>query len=222
MKTVPYYMYEYAPLQYLKLLEAIGISTKNTKKILGHTPEAKEKAISLLRNFRTEGKLLIGISPSAGNKIKCWAPQNFARVADLITKKHNATFVIVGTKQDQAEVEEMVKALSPGTQHLNTCGQLSIDELKALISELDLFISVDSGPIYIAEAFGVPTVDIVGPMDEREQPPKGEKNRNVFLPNRTPELHIMNARDYNVQEARRQIEEITPEMVIKEVDYLFP
>ena len=34
-----------------------------------------------------------------------------------------------------------------------------------------LFISVDTGPIYIAEAFNVPTVDIVGPVDENVQPP---------------------------------------------------
>jgi hypothetical protein len=59
----------------------------------------------------------------------------------------------------------------------------------------------------------VPTIDIIGSMDENEQPPIGEKHKLVYLKDRIPEIHIMNARMYNRKEARRHIEEITPEMV---------
>lgn len=90
----------------------------------------------------------------------------------------------------------------------------SIDELKALIAQAGLFVAVDTGPVYIAEAFGTPTVDIVGPMDEREQPPRGEIHLVVVPPApRTPQLHIMNARVYNEEEVRRQTESISVEMV---------
>ena len=84
-----------------------------------------------------------------------------------------------------------------------------------------MFISADTGPIYIAEAFDVPTVDIVGPMDEREQPPISPIHRIVVPPNRTkPQLHIMNARTYNREEAFRQVASITSAMVITETDAL--
>ena len=72
----------------------------------------------------------------------------------------------------------MAEFLNPETQFVNTDGLFSLDELKALIQRLSLFISVDTGPIYIAEAFDVPTIDIIGPMDENEQPPRGEKTQD--------------------------------------------
>ena len=104
---------------------------------------------------------------------------------------------------------------------IDTTGIFSVDEFKAFMSTIHLCISVDSGPIYIAEALGIPTLDIVGPIDDREQPPKGRLNRVVKLADRgRPELHVMNARVFDEREAKRQIEAITPDMVIKELDRL--
>ena len=95
----------------------------------------------------------------------------------------------------------------------------SIEELKALIAEFDLFIALDTGPIYVAEAFDVPTVDIVGPMDEREQPPRGPLNLVVVPPfPRIPQMHIMNARIFDVAEATRQTESITVAQVTEAID----
>jgi len=103
---------------------------------------------------------------------------------------------------------------------VNTVGDLSIDELKALISKMSLFISADTGPIYIAEAFNIPTIDIVGPVDENVQPPKGRIHKLV-IPKRTKsELYIMNARNYNKEEALRQVNSILTKSVIKEVNKL--
>jgi len=45
---------------------------------------------------------------------------------------------------------------------------------------MSLYVSADTGPIYIAEAFNVPTIDITGPVNENEQPPQGEKHKIVF------------------------------------------
>lgn len=103
----------------------------------------------------------------------------------------------------------MIQLLHAKTKYVNTAGLFTIDELKCAVSMLDLFISVDSGPIYIAEAVGVPTVDIVGPMDEKEQPPISENNIVVVPKRDEPMLHIMNARVYNVVEAQRQIDSIS-------------
>jgi len=112
----------------------------------------------------------------------------------------------------------MISYSSHSDKIINVLNKFSLNELKAFISKLNLFISVDTGPIYIAEAFGVPTVDIVGPMDEREQPPIGEKHKIVVSKRTKPELHVMNARVYNEKEALKQINDITSDMVIKEIN----
>ncbi len=115
----------------------------------------------------------------------------------------------------------MIGFLNNQTKVINGNSLFYLDELKALIAKLNLFISVDTGPIYIAEAFNIPTVDIIGPMAENEQPPQGKLHKIVKIENRIPQLHIMNARLYDKQEARRQIEEISVEMVIEKFDNLY-
>ena len=113
----------------------------------------------------------------------------------------------------------MISFLNKDTQFVNSSGIFNIDELKALISKINLFISVDTGPIYIAEAFGVPTVDIIGPVDEREQPPVGPRHRIAYIKDRKEAaIHILNARMYDYAEAKRQIDGITTDMVFKEID----
>ena len=158
-----------------------------------------------------------------GNKIKEWNLNNFVKLADYISSHYRAKIVIIGGGNETGRATEMAEFLNPETQFVNTDGLFSLDELKALIQRLSLFISVDTGPIYIAEAFDVPTIDIIGPMDENEQPPRGEKRKIVKLENREkPALHIMNAIEYDYKEARRQIEEITLDMVIEKLNELAP
>ncbi len=217
--TIPHRMGHYAPQEYLNMLRKIDIETSDTKKELFFTQEAKEKIIKLIKIG--DNKIKIGISPSAGNKIKNWGGKNFAYLADNLYKKNNVEIYIIGSERDKEEVNEMISNLSPDTQYNSLLNKLNIDELKAFISLIDVFISVDTGPIYIAEAFNVATIDIVGPMDENEQPPVGEKNLIVFDKNRKrPQIHIMNARVYNQEEALKQINNISVGSVLNEYNKL--
>ena len=50
----------------------------------------------------------------------------------------------------------------------NLSGKISISELIKHISNLDLFITGDSGPMYVSAAFKVPTVAIFGPTKDSE------------------------------------------------------
>ncbi len=210
---------QYFPRQYLRVLEPLGIFSEDTTKHLGFSSEAQVKINRFIKNNGNQGVIVIGISPSAGNKIKNWPVDRFAKLADYIYEKYRATIVIIGSAMDKNEVENMIKHLKPDTKVINTLNVFNIDELKALIASLDLFIAVDTGPIYIAEAFRIPTLDITGPIDETEQPPIGPLHLIVTAQNRKrPEMHVMNARDYDYTEARRQVEEITPAMVIEKME----
>lgn len=221
--TVHYEVGKYAPLERLRILEPLNIFETDTKKTLAYSDMAREA----IRNFYAAQRvvlgsdLVVGISPSAGNKIKNWGGEKFAEVASYLIEKYNAKVVIVGSKRDKPEVDEMLTHLDTKVSVINAYDMFSIDELKALIADMSLFVSVDTGPIYIAEAFNVPTVDIIGPIDEREQPPIGEFNRVVVPPRRIkPELSVMNAREYDVRKAMGLTGQISALMVCTEIDSL--
>lgn len=211
--TKPHKMEHYAPREYLRLLEPLGINSSNTKKHLAFSSTAEKKTKEVLKDHQInfDEDFLIGISPSAGNKVKEWQPEKFARLMDHIYEDFGHKIIITG----EDKVDEVIKLLDKNTQVINTAGKLSIDELKYLISKLKIFIGVDTGPIYIAEAFDIATIDIIGPMDEREQPPTGPKNKIVKINRDKPAIHIMNARVYDKAEARRQIEEISVDQVME-------
>lgn len=219
--TKPYRMGSYAPREYLKLLEPIGIFVQNTEKYLYFSEAAEKRVINFLvsQNVNLNVDFLIGITPSAGNKIKEWSRDKFAKLANYIFDKYRSKIIIIGGPND-TEVDEMISFIGRDTKFINARGLFNIEELKALISKLNLFISVDTGPIYIAEAFSVPTIDIIGPIDEREQSPVGKFHKIAVAQRQKPELYVMNARVYNEKEAKRQIEAIGVEMVIDKFEEL--
>jgi len=218
--AVSHHMGNYAPREYLRLLEPVGIFSDNTKKYLYFTKQADEaiKKFFISNEIDISKDFVVGISPSVGNKIRKWGGKNFAEVADYIYNKYKVKIIIIGAKSDKDEVEEMVNNIDKNTKIINTYNLFCVDELKAVISKLNLFISVESGPVFIAEVFNVPIVNLVGPVDDNNQSPKGKKFLIVKINRSAPAIHVMNAIVYDYKEARRQIEEITVEMVVEKID----
>lgn len=223
--TRPHTMHHYAPREYLRLLEPLGIYTDDTSKHLSHTKGARERVDIFLqeKRLRNPGRLLFGLAPSVGNKIKEWFPERFAEVIVQLAKRYPIDVVLIGSSGDKKAAQSVIAYLPRDVSVVDSCGVFSLDEAKAFIASLNLLLSVDTGPVYVAEAFGVPTIDITGPFDEREQPPIGELHL-VVTPQepRQPQLFVMNAREYNLQEVKRQLDSITVPMVVAACETLLP
>ena len=214
--AIPHDFMSYAPREYLRLLEPLGITTEDTRKYIYYTQEASRSALQKLGEMA--GAPYAVVSPSAGNKIKRWPPERFAALADYIAERYMPV-VVVGARPDKEEVAEMMSQVkSPKVKNLSE--QLSVEELKALVAQASLFVSVDTGPLYIAEAAGVPTIDIVGPVSEGTQPPRGARHLVVVPPRKRPEIFIMNTRVYDAREAQRQAQATTVSEVTGAVDSL--
>ncbi|MCE9629053.1 MAG: glycosyltransferase family 9 protein [Candidatus Vogelbacteria bacterium] len=222
IKTKTHDFYGYAPREYLRLLEVINVFSDDTKKTLFYSKEANYKMAEFFAGIGvTSDDILVGISPSAGNKVKKWSSAKFAKVAEHLVKKDRVKIFVIGSQDDLGDAIEVCSFVEgEKTKIFNVAGHFSLEELKCFISKLQLFISVDTGPIYIAEAFGVPTIDIIGPVDERVQPPVGKKHKLVLPERDKAELFIMDARSFDPKEARRQIESITAEEVVEVADDL--
>lgn len=217
--TVPFSAKKSAVSEQLKLLKPLGVIEKSTKKRLGFSKEAECTIDTFLsyKNFKTQD-FLIGITPSAGNKVKEWPPERFGKLADFIQQNKKGHVLIIGGANDKSIVDKMKKVME--TTALDTTGKWNIDELKALLARLHMFISVDTGPLNIAVALGIPTINILGPVPEyavtidtlnRIVTDKGRKE---------PAIYPLNNRQIDNQEARRQAEAITTEMVITEFNSL--
>ncbi len=114
-------------------------------------------------------KLRLGINPGASyGSAKRWYPQEFAKVASELASQYDIViFGGLGEKDIAQDIEKFL--IGKGvTNYQNLVGTTTISELINRISDLDLFITGDSGPMHVAAAFQVPTVAIFGPTKDKE------------------------------------------------------
>jgi ADP-heptose:LPS heptosyltransferase len=190
-QTSQYPHHTYLPQKYLDMLSAIGISGVSAKKDVFVSEEGEKKAASFLPLVEGEDKgggLLIGISITAGNKIKEWGDDKFIELAQRILEKYKTTKIIfIGSKNDEPRINKLISflPLREGEDKgggVVVAADFSLEELPSLIKRLNLYIGVDTGPIYIAEALGTPLLDIIGPVDPAEQPPCSAPRSICVLP----------------------------------------
>ena len=120
-------------------------------------------------NIAKSKKKILGINPGASyGSAKRWYPQEFAKVASELSAEYDIVIFGGPSEIDIAGDIEQELINSGVTNYKNLAGNTTITELINKISNLDLFITGDSGPMHIAAAFQVPTVAIFGPTKDDE------------------------------------------------------
>ena len=113
--------------------------------------------------------LQLGINPGASyGSAKRWYPEEFAKVATELS--HKFDILIFGDVDEKNIARDIEKLLIENnvSNYKNLAGNINISELINQISNLDLFITGDSGPMHLAASFEVPTVAIFGPTRDDE------------------------------------------------------
>jgi len=160
--------------QYLNLLKFLGISKVSEKKDLFTKPADQSKALDCLRrNNLKSDDFLVGISVTAGNVFKEWSLDKFAELADRLTNELKVKVIFAGSRQDGKIISETQSRMSQ--KSFDSSQFFSLSEVPSLFKYFKIFISVDTGSLYIANAMDVPVVDIAGPIDIYEQPPLGDR-----------------------------------------------
>lgn len=147
-----------------RLLSAIGGEPDRTKRLEMAVPDTLDMsaASKLLSGLppRSDGPI-IGVCAGAGRKTRIWDGGRFSAVMDELHDKTNAAFVMVGDKADCGPAAGVLTQTSAPA--IDTCGKTTPGRLIALTGRLNLLITNEAGPMFVAAALGVPTVAIIGP-----------------------------------------------------------
>lgn len=120
-------------------------------------------------NHQLSTNKTVGLNPGASyGSAKRWYPQEFAKVASELSAEYDIVIFGGPSEIDIAGDIEQELINSGVTNYKNLAGNTTITELINKISNLDLFITGDSGPMHIAAAFQIPTVAIFGPTKDKE------------------------------------------------------
>ena len=112
---------------------------------------------------------VVGINPgSSYGEAKRWYPEEYAEVCAKLSLQYNIV-IFGGPGEEDIAVDIEKSLIEKGIlNYQNLSGKTSISELVNQISNLDLFITGDSGPMHIAASFQVPTVALFGPTRDDE------------------------------------------------------
>jgi ADP-heptose:LPS heptosyltransferase len=103
---------------------------------------------------------LIGLHPTARDATRRWALDRFGEVGNELHRRYGGTVVILGEEEDVVIGNALSKRV--GEPCLNLMGKTSLAILGAVIEQLSLLVTNDTGPAHIAYALGTPTMTIFG------------------------------------------------------------
>lgn len=156
---------------YLYLFEKSGIVIEDRAPSFFIPKDARDKVDKDLEPLKKEHAFLIGINPSANWELKRWPKSYFANLADCLVRDFKAAIIFIGTEAQRTLIEGVRAGMSQNS--FNFCGKTSLKSLGALMQNLKLFISNDSGPAHLAASLEVNTLVIFGPTSAEATAPRG-------------------------------------------------
>jgi ADP-heptose:LPS heptosyltransferase len=159
-------------------------------------------------------------SRQQGERLKAWGAENFARLGAMLRERHGASLVLTGGSSD-LPVTSSISELLGKPVPLVLAGRTSVREMAAVIEQLDVLVSVDSGPAHVAAALGTRLVVLWGPAILGQVRPWGDPARVIVV--RHPVFCAPCYGTPMMKQCNRNIcmEAISPARVAGEVERLF-
>lgn len=141
---------------------------------------AREQAARSKFGLPDDSPLLVLCPGAEYGPAKRWPARHYASLADrLAVKWPGATIVLLGSPKERALATEI--AALAGRPMRNLCGETSVDEAIAILSQAAGVVSNDSGLMHVAAAFERPQVAVFGSSDPRHTPPRSARARIEWL-----------------------------------------
>jgi lipopolysaccharide heptosyltransferase II len=147
----------------LAIVQQIGAHTEQRTLEIYLTDTERRKVKQFLRDRGIKGNsLLIGFHPGAKYVYRRWPAKNFVQLGAALTKKYNCKILVTGSREERSLINDIATQIDGA---ISIAGDLSIRESAALIQDMDLFITNDTGPMHIAFALETPTIALFSPSD---------------------------------------------------------
>ena len=144
---------------------------------LGREVRKPEFPVVFPKVQRSEPAPRVAFVPCSRWPTKNWPAERFVEVGRALQEKAGATIFLVGSPEDKPTCDMIEQHL--GGRPVNLCGKTTLVELGSLLQEMNLVVTVDSGPMHLAAAAGTPVLAVFGATDPKRTGPHGERHRVV-------------------------------------------
>lgn len=147
----------------LEQLKAIGIEADDVALLYTPDPSAAGETEEFLTKCGLQENAYVVICPAGRLETKRWETGRTAGLIDWICTRYGYKAVLVGGAKDEKTINDI--AGKCGSNPIRAAGTLNLRQLPHLLKKARLMISVDTGPMHMAAALGVPLLALFGPTD---------------------------------------------------------
>jgi len=120
------------------------------------TGKGEAFADAFLRENGLSGERLIGLQLGASDTVRCWPPESFATLSDLLQERLGVRTILFGSQSEEPLADRAFSNMSHPA--ISAVGKTSIEGLFSLLKRCSLLVTNDTGTMHFAAAGGVPTL----------------------------------------------------------------
>ena len=158
-------------LNHLEVLRPLGLATADASLKLVVPAAARQSLAAKRQRYEIPEKGYLALCPFGS-----YAKKNLSLGTAAHLVRHwsqRRAVYLIGGSAERAGLERIAQTAGlPLTQVL--AGTLTLPELAAFLAAADCLVTVDTGPLHVAQAVGCRTVAVFGPTDPVAWGPRGE------------------------------------------------
>lgn len=191
----------------LDILRYIGFETNYHEKEFWNTDYEIDEARKIVQGLKENYDTTVFVfHPGAGGKQKILKNKIYATVIEHIIDRHKAKIILMAGLSEVDLADKIIGLVheSVQSQILNLAGQTTIGLMAAIMSESDIVVANDGGPMHIADAVNKPIISLfTASSPEIWGPINNPLSKVVYHPNRD---------DFPVEPILRAIDDVVAQL----------
>ncbi|NUO07483.1 MAG: glycosyltransferase family 9 protein [Candidatus Brocadia sp.] len=209
--------------QNLDLLSKIDVKTEDQDIHIQIPERGKVFLDTFLKKYTIPAEnFFITVHPGAKHdgQYRMWPLEKYSQLIRKIITRHKAIVILIGSKAETA-IASVISSTVQSRNLINTAGQTTIPQMAALISNSNLFIGNDSGPLHIAIALKVPSLGIFSFTAPEQVIPVHQEHVITIKACNKPAYTHQPFLKFN-QHDRKALEQISVQEVLEALDKFLP
>lgn len=199
--SLPFDSNDHEVLRLLRLTEVLGACSNDVRLEFPIRSDERGRATKLLspilKSSQSSTGPLIGLHTGAKDVTRRWPPERFAALADILVERYHARVLLTGSADERTITTAVQQAMHFSA--LDLAGKTDLGTLAAVIQQLDLLITNDTGTSHIAAATRTKSVVLFG-LNRPERWAPLDQKRHRYI-----DAQLLTGPEFEPAEALRQL-----------------